>query len=72
MSTNEMTSWAVDLKDVAAIYPFQGYEFILYIAGLAFWIYWHVAQMRQEGTEVSHEMDADSSGDKARAHIDRY
>ena len=22
-STNGMTSWAVDLKDVAAIYPFQ-------------------------------------------------
>ena len=24
MSTNGMTSWAVDLKDVGAIYPFQG------------------------------------------------
>ena len=26
MSTNGMTSWAVDLKDVGAIYPFQGTE----------------------------------------------
>ena len=26
MSTNGMTSWAVDLKDVGAIYPFQGWE----------------------------------------------
>ena len=24
MSTNGMTSWAVDLKDVGAIYPFPG------------------------------------------------
>ena len=72
MSTNGMTSWAVDLKDVAAVYPFQGSEFLLYIIGLAFWILWHVAQMRQEATEVEHEMEADASGDKAREHIDRY
>ncbi len=72
MSTNGMTSWAVDLKDVAEIYPFPGTEFVLVIAGFAFWIYWHIAQLRQERTEVTHEMDADKSGDKARAHIDRY
>ena len=55
-----------------AVYPFQGSEFLLYIIGLAFWILWHVAQMRQEATEVEHEMEADASGDKAREHIDRY
>ena len=71
MSTNGMSSWAVDLKDVAAVYPFQGTEFLLYILGLVFWIGWHVMQMRGEATEVSHEMDADASGDKARAAIDR-
>ncbi len=72
MSTNGMSNWAVDLKDVAAVYPFQGSEFILYIIGLAFWIGWHVIQLRQEGTEISHEMDADASGDEARKAIDRY
>ena len=34
MSTNGMTSWAVDLKDVGAIYPFQGSETLLVILGL--------------------------------------
>lgn len=72
MSTNGMTDWAVDLKDIAAVYPFQGTEMILVIAGVAFWIYWHVAQFRQEAEEVSSEMNADESGDKARAAIDRY
>ncbi|MBL4601025.1 MAG: hypothetical protein JKY82_06095 [Rhizobiaceae bacterium] len=72
MSTNGMTSWAVDLKDIAAIYPFQGTEVLLCIAGVVFWIGWHVLQLRGEATEVSHEMDADESGDKARAAIDRY
>ena len=38
MSTNGMESWAVDLKDVGAIYPFQGTEVILVILGVAFWI----------------------------------
>lgn len=72
MSTNGMTSWAVDLKDVAAVYPFQGSEVLMFILGLAFWILWHVAQLRQEATEVQHEMEADASGDKAREAIDRY
>ncbi len=72
MSTNGMESWAVDLKDVGAVYPFSGSEGLLYIAGLAFWIIWHVVQLRQEAAEVHHEMDMDASGDKARAAIDRY
>ena len=72
MSTNGMTSWAVDLKDVAAIYPFQGTEYIAYFLGLVFWIGWHVMQMRGEAEEVNQEMEADESGDKARAAIERY
>ena len=72
MSTNGMSSWAVDLKDVAAVYPFQGTEFLLFILGMVFWIGWHVMQMRNEDTEVEHEMEADASGEKAKAAIDRY
>ena len=72
MSTNGMSNWAVDLKDVAAVYPFQGTEFLLVILGVVFWIGWHVMQLRSEATEVSHEMEADESGDKARASIEKY
>ena len=72
MSTNNMSSWAVDLKDVGAVYPFPDSTFLLYILGLAFWIIWHFMQMRMEATEVRHEMDADESGEKAKAAIDRY
>jgi hypothetical protein len=71
-STNGMTSWAVDLKDVAAVYPFQGWEVFMVILGFIFWIGWHILQIRVEATEVEHEMEADESGDKARAAIDRY
>ena len=72
MSTNGMTNWAVDLKDVAAIYPFQGTEFLLFILGLVFWIGWHIIQMREEAEEVSHEMEADETGDRAREMIENY
>jgi hypothetical protein len=72
MSTNGMTSWAVDLKDVGASYPFQGTEVILVIVGLAFWIGWHIVQTRQESEEIASDMAADRSGDETRAAIDRY
>ena len=47
MSTNGMSSWAVDLKDVGAIYPFQGAEVLMVLIGFAFWIIWHVVQLRR-------------------------
>ena len=72
MSTNGMTNWAVDLKDVGAIYPFQGSEVLLVILGLIFWIGWHIMQTRQESAEIEEDMAADRSGDETRKAIDRY
>jgi hypothetical protein len=72
MTTNGMTTWAVDLKDVGAIYPFQGSEYLLVIVGLIFWIGWHVIQTRQETAQIEDEMRADPRGDKTRMAIDRY
>ena len=67
-----MTSWAVDLKDVGAIYPFQGTETVLVIILLVFWIGWHVLQTRAETREFEHDLAADKSGDEQRKAIDRY
>jgi hypothetical protein len=72
MSTNGMTSWAVDLKDVGAIYPFQGWEVLMVILGLIFWIAWHILQTRQESAEIASNLAADRSGDETRSAIDRY
>jgi hypothetical protein len=72
MSTNGMESWAVDLKDVGAIYPFQGAEVVMVIIGLVFWIGWHILQIRQENAEIEADMAADRSGDETRKSIDRY
>lgn len=72
MSTNGMESWAVDLKDVGAIYPFQGSEVVMVIVGLVFWIGWHVLQTRQENTEIEADMAADRTGEETRKAIDRH
>jgi len=48
MSTTGLTSWAVDLKDVSAIYPFQGTEGIMVLIGVVLWIAWHVWELRWE------------------------
>ena len=72
MSTNGLESWAVDLKNVGAIYPFQGLEVLMVILGLIFWIGWHIIQTRQESAEIKADMAADRSGDETRKAIDRY
>jgi len=71
MSTNGMTSWAVDLKDVGAIYPFQGSETILVILGLVFWVGWHIWQIRHESAELESERNR-ATPERARTFIDRY
>ncbi|CAH2401635.1 hypothetical protein [Mesorhizobium escarrei] len=72
MSTNGMESWAVDLKDVGAIYPFQGSEVVMVIIGLGFWIGWHVLQTRHESAEIEADMAADRTGEETRKAIDRH
>jgi hypothetical protein len=71
MSTNGMTSWAVDLKDVGAIYPFQGTETLLVIVGLAFWVGWHIWQIRHENRELDAEVKR-LNAERIRKAIDRY
>jgi hypothetical protein len=67
-----MTNWAVDLKDIGAIYPFQGTEVLLVIIGLAFVVIWFVLQTRHENAEIDADMKADKRGEEARSLIDQY
>ena len=41
-----MDSWAVDLPEVGAIYPFRGPRVSMVISGVVFWLGWHVIQMQ--------------------------
>ena len=71
MSTIGLSNWAVDLKDIGAIYPFQGLEMAMTIAAVAFWVGWHIWQISHENAElrkISHGIKPAS----AKAAIDRY
>ena len=71
MSTIGYESWAVDLADVGAVYPFQGWEVPMVVLGVAFWLGWHVVQFRRES---AHLEKARRMGDRERvaAVLDRY
>jgi hypothetical protein len=50
-----VSTWAVDLKDVAAVYPWQGLELIMVLAAVAAWILWHIVQIRKENAKLAAE-----------------
>jgi hypothetical protein len=72
MSTTGFTSWAVDLKDMAAVYPFQGLEVPMVIAAFAFWIIWHIIQMWQEGREYKEDKTAHFNSQNVNSTVERY
>jgi hypothetical protein len=71
MSTIGYDSWAVDLAEVGAVYPFQGTEWLMVIVGVVFWIGWHRIQFVREG---QHLEDAKKIGDqdKIKAVLKNY
>jgi len=64
MSTTSLTSWAVDLKDVTTIYPFEGTEYALFIVGMVLWILWHVWQLRFENKTYAEDLKKLNSPEK--------
>jgi len=62
MATTNIDSWAVDLKEIGAIYPFQGSEGLLVVIGLASWIAWHVWCARWE--KRTHDEQVAKFGDQ--------
>ncbi len=53
----DVTTWAVDLKDVGAVYPWQGAEFIMVIVAVALWIIWHIWQIGHENQAYQDEIE---------------
>lgn len=71
MSTIGYESWAVDLANVGAVYPFQGWEGVMVVIGVVFWLGWHRIQYVRES---EHLEKARQMGDKERVEqaLDRY
>lgn len=57
MSTTEVTSWSTELANIGPIYPFVGNEVLFWILGLAFWLGFHIWQMRFESRTYKEDME---------------
>ncbi len=55
MTTGSFENWAGTIADIGPIYPFVGTETALVIAGLAYWIAWHVVQLKREAAKLKEE-----------------
>ncbi len=72
MSTIGYSNWAVDLKDVGAIYPFQGWEWAMVVAAIVFWVLWHVVQIWQENREYKEDRTEHYNASNVGRSVDRY
>lgn len=59
MSTTQVETWAgADLSAIGPIYPMVGTEMLLFIAGLIFWIGFHILQAGVEKREFEKDVEA--------------
>jgi len=56
MSTGLVDNW-LNVDTFGAIYPFVGTEMLLTILGFAFWIGWHVLQLKKENAEFKQDIE---------------
>jgi len=55
MATGSVESWSQNVADLGPVYPFVGSEWLWLIIGVAFWIGWHVWQLRFENDTYRRE-----------------
>lgn len=56
MSTGNFENWAGNISEIGAVYPFVGSETMLAIAGVIFWLWWHVKQTKIENAQLKEEV----------------
>ncbi len=48
MTNTAFTDWNGNILDIGPLYPFVGWEVLMVILLLVFWIWWHFMQVRME------------------------
>ncbi len=66
MSTTPVDTWAVDLADVAEIYPFVGWEGLMTIVAVALWIIWHFWQCKFESNTYKEDIEKHATSENLR------
>lgn len=50
------STWAVDLANMGAVYPWLGTEVIMVAVAVLAWLVWHVVQIREENQEYADDV----------------
>jgi flagellar biosynthesis regulator FlaF len=66
------STWAVDLKDVGAVYPLLGWETIMVLIAIALWILWHILQIRQENRDYAEDIRRYGSKESIKKALDEH
>jgi hypothetical protein len=66
------SSWAVDLKDIGAVYPWLGLEVIMVLVAIALWILWHIVQMRMEENEYAEDIKKYGGKENIKKALDEH
>ena len=61
--TGSFGDWSGNMTDIGPLYPFVGWEMLMVLLLLAFWIAWHVIQVRAETRQHEEEARALREGD---------
>lgn len=64
-------SWAGTITDIGPMYPFVGTEMLMVIVVGAFWIAWHIIQLRAEHREFQDEIARLQNDQTLRKVLDR-
>ena len=71
MATGNVENWTGNIAEIGATYPFTGTETVLFIAGVVFWLWWHVAQMKRESAELEDEVRKFGDKEFMRNRLDK-
>ncbi len=66
------STWAVDLANVGAVYPWIGLEVIMQIVAFAAWILWHTLQLREENAEYVEDIRKYGSKEGIKKALDEH
>lgn len=66
------STWAVDLADIGAVYPWQGLELIMVLVAVAAWIIWHIVQIRQENDDYADDIARFGSKESIKKALDDH
>jgi len=66
------STWAVDLANTGAVYPWLGWEVIMVVVAVSLWILWHIVQIRQENREFAEDIKRYGSRESIKKALDEH